>query len=258
MNDVRSGTICILSSRSLTSSIIQAPRGHLRAKLQRQLGLGSRRCPSGTAATRLCFHNNGEPLQWRRLSASGYQGRFLSHCEPSEQIVFSSQFRLNILGCEKTHLRLIWWEMEPATRGVYTGRFLCVCVCTCVSVFQTWINVFKCQFSSSAICVKSIMSSVCGGVCTCFDERLSTTCAPKSKSIFHEKSVWHLLMIKLQINCLWCFYGCVLLCVCVLRGGGVYLEWIIQRKSRLFSGGEGKDTSETYGRKSHWKQWAVN
>lgn len=164
MNDVRSGTICILSSRSLTSSIIQAPRGHLRAKLQRQLGLGSRRCPSGTAATRLCFHNNGEPLQWRRLSASGYQGRFLSHCEPSEQIVFSSQFRLNILGCEKTHLRLIWWEMEPATRGVYTGRFLCVC--TCVSVFQTWINVFKCQFSSSAICVKSIMSSVCGGVCT--------------------------------------------------------------------------------------------
>lgn len=59
--------------------------GHLRLKgkkkLQRQVGLGR----SGTAAeAALCLHNNGEPLQRRLLSAEGYQGRFLPHCEPSE------------------------------------------------------------------------------------------------------------------------------------------------------------------------------
>lgn len=64
-------------------------------------------CQSGTAETALCLHNNGEPLQQRPLSAEGYQGRFLSHCDPSEQIVFRSKFRLNILGRKKTHLRLI-------------------------------------------------------------------------------------------------------------------------------------------------------
>lgn len=39
--------------------------------------------------------------------------------------------------------------------------------------------------------------------------------------------------------------------VCVYGGAGGLSGVNNSEKSRLFSGGEGKDTSETYGRKSH-------
>lgn len=95
------------------SSITQPELVARERKLQRRVRVGLQRSTSGTAQTALCSHNNGRPLRWRLLSAEAYQGRFLSHCDPSEQIVFTGELRLNILGCKKTHLRLIWWEMVP-------------------------------------------------------------------------------------------------------------------------------------------------
>lgn len=87
---------------------------HESGNLKERVWVSLQRSTSGTAQTALCSCNNRQPLQRRLLSAKAYQGRFLSHCDPSEEIVFTGGLRLNILGCKKTHLRLIWWEMEPA------------------------------------------------------------------------------------------------------------------------------------------------
>lgn len=114
-------------------------------KLQRQVGLGLRYRRSGMAEAALCFHNNGEPLQWRLLSAEDLQGQFLPHCEPSEQIVFRSELRLNILGRKTTHLRLIWWEMElPKKSWKKKKKASCL-----VIIFEDGVFVFVCAWANN-------------------------------------------------------------------------------------------------------------
>lgn len=71
-----------------------------------------RKLQKGRPGLRLAAQGIVIPQQWRAITVETVIGQRLpgtvpAHCEPSGRIVFGGQFRLNILGGEKTHLRLI-------------------------------------------------------------------------------------------------------------------------------------------------------